>query len=324
MAKKILLVVPFASAFAGPISKALQEMGHTVSLFDYRKGNFTTRFLGTISNHFNIEKTKTLSTFLIQNQLKSLATHWKPDIILIMKGETISPETVYHLRRNATIVNWYPDWMVLWDWVKLHAPAYSYFFTMCQDLAKHVKNINPNTAYIPPAAEPDEKLSRKTKKYPISFVGQYSERREMYLNEIKDLGLHLWGYQGWRTSSLKNLAQAEVSYEQTLEILRQTKITFNILTGSDTFQPKAINNRTFETLGVGTFLLVHRTSLLKYYFTEGQDFATFTTPADLRRKMQYYLKHERERNNIALHGWNTIKQKHLYTHRLQHMLKKLI
>lgn len=325
MSKRILVCSPSHSTFVYPVESALKKLGYEVRVFDYQKGNYLSRLLGFAINRFPFFTSllKNSLQHYIQDLLIQIATIWKPQLVFVIKGEKISGETLQKIRKlKIKLLNWYPDWLVAWDWVRVTSPFYDYFFPMCEDLAKKTKSINKNTRFFLPAAVPDKITSLK-RDISISFVGQRTERREMFFKKIADLGLNIWGYDRWKTSSLHNYFHSRVSANECLDILRKSEITVNILTGDDTFEPKAINIRTFEALGTGTFLLVKDDPLLYKYFQPGKDFVTFKTPNELRSKAKYYLTHERERQKIAEHGWKTVKSKHTYEIRVRAMLKNI-
>lgn len=324
MSKKVLFCIPQYSAFLNPVTNALKDLGYDVKTFDYTKGTVFARTLGFISNlvqseKFNIsERTKKD----IQNKLISICKKWTPDYLLVIKGETITQGTLEVINKLGIItINWYPDWLVLWDWVKDYAVYYQWFFATCEDLFKKVKEFHPQTFYLPYASAPDPQKSTAKKIYNIVFIGQYTKRREKYFQTLIDLGLNIWGYTDWKYSKLQKNIKPYVPPQKTLDIFRQSKIVVNIQTGDDDFYPKAINNRTFEALGVGTFLLVLDYPTLYKHFNVKNSMVTFKSPQDLYDKAKHYLSNTKEREKIALSGWNEVSKHHTYTQRLSKLFK---
>lgn len=323
MNRKVLFCTPFTSSFTLPVHKALIRQGFDTKIFDYQKGNLISRSLGFTLNLLELRSTslhRSINEY-VNKQLIQAISRWKPDIVFVIKGAEITAKTLKQIRKSKIVlINWYPDAMDYWEWIKNYSLYYDYFFNMVYDVELALKKLHPHTTFIPPASDPDEEISTN-RDFPITFVGQYSHRRENYFSEIKDLGLKIWGYKGWQSSTLKNVAAPKVSNKMCLNILRHSKIAVNILSGDDDYEPMVINLRTFEALGTKTFLLVQDHPLLHRYFKPGKDFITFTTPEDLRIKTLYYLQHEKEKENIALHGWNTVKKYHTYDIRLKELFK---
>jgi len=326
MRKRVLFCVPNHSAFIHPITAALISMGYEVKIFDYQKGNTYSRVLSFVTNNVYLLNTRFQPIIFSTKQtaLLNLTRTWKPDLLLTIKGETISRDTLKELKRmRVKTVNWYPDWLIFWDWIKIHAPLYTLFASSCLNTHKKLQQITGNSIYLPYAACADKQLYIGPKKYDVTFVGQYTPRRERLFSAIADLGLSIWGYSRWSSSKLQHLVQPAISVEKTLQVFRESKIVVNALTGGDDFQPHTVNLRTFETLGVGTLLLVYKHPVYKRHFDIGKDFIVFSDEVDLRKKTLYYLHHTAARNKIAKTGWSTVIQKHTYPHRLKLILNKL-
>jgi hypothetical protein len=81
----------------------------------------------------------------------------------------------------------------------------------------------------------------------------------------------------------------------------------------------ALNERTFQVMGSGGFLLCQVHSLLAKTFDLG-NIATFTDAADLRKKIDYYLARPEERQEMAERGRAMILAEHTYAHRVIDLL----
>lgn len=315
---KILFVTTDYSYFTQPITQALHQLGFEIRTFDYHKPNLLTRLIGWGSNHYLFSPTK-LSQ-VINSALLTAVNQFHPHYLLAIKGDTITAETIRRINNlGITTINWYSDWYDSWDWITHNAPAYTFFINMCRATHRKLRRIHPRSFYLPVASYLDPHPGKYPKYYPISFVGRHTPRRERYFKTLIDLGLQIWGYHHWQSSSLKHISHEAVSVQQTRDIIRHSKITVNILNGSDTKEPDQINTRTVETTSIGSFLLVKSTPILKQYFTPSKEVITFTNPTDLRRKAIYYLAHEQERELIAQAGYLRAKREHTFDHRLKQL-----
>lgn len=81
--------------------------------------------------------------------------------------------------------------------------------------------------------------------------------------------------------------------------------------------------RGFDIMGAGGFLLTNYQSDFLNFFVPGEDFDYFESRDDLLDKIDYYLKHDEERQQIAINGFNKISQNHTYKHRAVEMLSYL-
>lgn len=66
-----------------------------------------------------------------------------------------------------------------------------------------------------------------------------------------------------------------------------------------------------------------RTDGLGAYFTPGEDIITFDTPADLVRKVRFYLTHEPQRKALVQKTCQTVITRHSYQIRMREMLERL-
>ena len=69
------------------------------------------------------------------------------------------------------------------------------------------------------------------------------------------------------------------------------------------------------------FLITNYQAELYDLFTPGEDLVVYESLEDLVEKVQYYLGHEEERKQIAMRGYETVKQYHTYDVRLKQMLE---
>jgi len=86
-----------------------------------------------------------------------------------------------------------------------------------------------------------------------------------------------------------------------------------------------INFRTFETLGCKTFLVTNETDRLGDLFDIGKHLVVYNGMKDCSEKINYYLTHETEREQIAEAGYRHTSSNHTYdirTGQLLEILKK--
>ena len=77
--------------------------------------------------------------------------------------------------------------------------------------------------------------------------------------------------------------------------------------------------RCLDRMGAGGFLLSNYQSDFYEHFIPGQDVVLYESVDDLLKKCAYYLRHESERKQIAINGYNKVKEYHTYEVRLQQM-----
>lgn len=81
--------------------------------------------------------------------------------------------------------------------------------------------------------------------------------------------------------------------------------------------------RAFEILGSGGFLLSNYQADFADCYIDGEDFVAYADKEDMLNKIEYYLSHEKERQEIAANGLKRTLENHTYEHRLRDILNVL-
>ena len=115
---------------------------------------------------------------------------------------------------------------------------------------------------------------------------------------------------------VKNMGTVHYLYEMPL-VFRHSKINLNITLRSI---QNGIPLRAMDIMGAGGFLLTNYQNDFNYYFVDGEDFVSFSSPGDMLDKIEYYLTHEEERQVIAKNGWGKVCAEHTYEKRIAEML----
>lgn len=88
--------------------------------------------------------------------------------------------------------------------------------------------------------------------------------------------------------------------EEMYKVLKRGKIVFNA--HIDFSKNEAGNMRMFETLSMGSFLLTEHFQNINSLFEPGKEIETYQNKDDLFEKINFYLDHEAEREQIAASG----------------------
>lgn len=104
------------------------------------------------------------------------------------------------------------------------------------------------------------------------------------------------------------------------KIFHASKINLNM-----TMRPieTGLSLRVWDILGCGGFLLTNYQAEIEDYFTIGRDLEVYDSMAELTDKVNYYLAHEDERVEIAVHGYEKTAAFHTYETRLAQILRIL-
>lgn len=127
-------------------------------------------------------------------------------------------------------------------------------------------------------------------------------------------------YTGSDTSSMPlihNRGFAKTNTEMPI-IFHQSKINLNLTAKSIR---SGLSLRIFDVLGCEGFLITNYQAELPEHFNIGEDLEAYTSLDDLMGKCEYYLSHDKKRQEIAHNGFEKVKKYHTYDIRLTQMLE---
>lgn len=104
------------------------------------------------------------------------------------------------------------------------------------------------------------------------------------------------------------------------KVFYSSKINLNITMRSI---ESGIPMRVFDIMSVGGFVLSNYQEEIPELFEEGKEIVTFRTPEELLDKADYYLKHDRERTEIGINGYQKVKKCYTYERQLQKIISIL-
>ncbi len=247
-------------------------------------------------------------------------------MVFCVKGENITPETIEEIKKMGAITAcFFIDFMDHWPLVSRIAPVYDYFFSQDYVILKklwHELGLK-NAFYMAHSAEPmPDPFTGRKDKYNVSFIGQYSKQypnREKYLLAIKDLGVNIWGTDGWLKTPLKDYFRGSSIGDQRYEIYSHSKIVLDI--NWAILPVDGLSNRSFEVMGCGAmFMTDHVRADIKHAYKEGEEVILFKDENELRDKIVYYLNNDKEREKIARAGYQKVISVHTYDNRIQQLL----
>jgi len=255
----------------------------------------------------------------LQKEMLKAVIKEKPNLILVLKGSLIKPKTISGIKKSlprTLIFNFNPDnpfntWHhgISNSWIKKSIPLYDAYFIWGKFLLGPLKKAGAkNVEYLPFGY--DFKLhhpiqaSEKDKKYygsDVAFIGTWDEERQWWANHLLDYDLKIWG-NGWEKSEKelqKKWQGKAIVCEEFSKICDASKIIVNIVRKQNI---PAHNLRTFEIPACRGFALSTRTLEQQEFFKEAEEADYFSTPEELRQKIDFYLKNGELRRKIAQAG----------------------
>ena len=262
---------------------------------------------------------------IVGKKILKMAKRIKPDLVLL------SGSNFYLLPRDMGKLKKITDCeLALWEhnnffWRGFQSEAikyYNYIFMIDSYMIPVLQGPagNKNVFYLPALADPDEhkilQLSKRDKaRYgaDVSFIGTPTPHRIEYFKPIKNIKFKLWGFRtGWdRVTSLNQFYQDEPVFDlKKTKIYNASKITLSLK--KDNSQINAVNPRVFEILSCGGFPLIEYTKDLDTLFNVGREVIAFKGIEDMIAKINYYLSHPEERNEIIERGRKKVVSEYTY------------
>jgi len=319
--KKALLITSDNAqipSFGYKIKKALEKHNYKVHTFNYRQ--------------FQLHRTNLTNNFL-NNQLLKKALLLKPDFVLVNKGESINKGIIKRIsQRGIKTINWCLDdpfgELNSFNNIK-NRNEYDYFFVFDPYYVRKLKKTGQKNAfYLPCAVDPDihremTLMEKREYRHNVSFVGTYQKNREELLKKIKEYNPSIWGYHWNKTKGL-NIQKEKLHGNKKIkdnnrmcEIFNTSKINLNI---HYPHSRESVNLRTFDVLATKSFLLCDYFEELPNLFEIDKEIVCYKDVKELRKKIEYYLENEDERNKIIEAGYKRVLKEHTFYHRMKAIL----
>jgi spore maturation protein CgeB len=329
---KVLVIGPqFADSFAYSIATNLSAMGHEVMTAN---GIRAIHHRSRIATFFSTYSSRALP-FVEMRQFREtilMARHKRPDLILATFA-TVPPQIVRELKNvsGATVVCWYIDSMANLDRQYLLASPFDAVFVKEPFLVRILREkLGMRAYYLPECCNPlaYERLhltpeDRKRFGCDLVAMGTLHYYRARMLELFEGYDLKVWGRNcpNWLSSSIrKNYMHSYVAESEKAKALLAAKI---VLTTINCTEVEGINGALFQTAGCGAFQIADWKPTLPELFEPESEIVTFRTRDELKEKVDYYLAHSAERDEIANRAYLRARNDHTYQNRLQEMLQIL-
>lgn len=277
----------------------------------------------------------------VKDVLLSIVLKEKPDYLFMFDALFYDLDIPYFLSKITKFspktkkVLFSGDDDLRFDFTRYIALFFDYIFIAHRDfLPSYKKDGFRNISYLAQTKKINVPIN-KNKTYDVSFIGTPKADRKEIIDYLCKNNIHiaLFGYNWDRYPELKGIWGGVLSSEKQLEVINNTKINLDF--SKNQFGVPHLNDR-FFTLGMCKAFSLVQDGPLKELFKEGKEIIFFNSKEDLKNKIEYYLKDEREREKISENAYkkviskfdldrniNIFLSKHLHTSSLeQHYFPK--
>ncbi len=340
MALRVLVILPFYGGSL-PIGRycveALRNLGHSVEVFE--APHFHASYDGLKSLNVTAKRLEQLEgSFLqiISQAILAQVESFEPDLVLCLAQAPMSRNALRRLHKmSIPAVMWFVEDYSVFTYWRAFAPLYDVFAIIQKEpfITQLHEVGQKNVLYLPMAALPSfhqprklTPIEKKTYGADIAFLGAGYPNRRMAFKSLAGKNFKIWGTE-WDGAPLlaKHVQQsgARISAEDSVTIYNATKININLHSSiqSKELVPQGdfVNPRTFELASIGAFQVVDKRSLMSELFNEDM-MGLFSSLDEMHDKINYYLKHEQEREIMAKSARLHVLENHTYEHRMQSLL----
>jgi len=211
------------------------------------------------------------------------------DLVVYSKCDVISQKTFSEINKHTKTCLWFMDPLVSYTPEMQEKTSLVDF--ACFDkknVLEKAKKINDKCFYVCEGFDsltdkPHDELSQK---YDVGFIGNiYGERQDLLASIVQKIKIS------------NNVFGLEHS-----RLVAHTRINLNVCTD------KGASDRVYKILGAKGFLLSDDWIGREDHFQDGKDLVIYKDSQDLNQKINYYLKHEKERNLISSAGHETVQK----------------
>ncbi len=257
----------------------------------------------------------------------------QPDIVLVIKGRRISPETLSEAMRflsDRLLINFNPDspWEPANSSRRLieSIPVFDAHFTWNKQFLPRFENAGAKRAFYLPFAYDAVLHHPLTTNAPdithdAMFVGTYSSNRDQLLATLTSCSIRIVG-NGWQRAEFvpKEWILSNAVYgEEATRMLSTGACSINMLREQNR---NSHNMRTFEIPATRHAMLTTRSEEQSEFFTEGNEMECFATPEELLMKVQMLSADREHAQTIAINGYERVREE-TYTKRARTMISLL-
>lgn len=319
---KIVLIDNGKDGIITYYTRAFRKLGCQVAALDtgdYYKISFFNRILNWA---------RKLPVYWGIGRLNSIITQKvveiKPEIALFIKPIFILPKTIMGIKKEGIVVfSYYPDNILnrasISHCFLKSIPLYDcHFFANSANNKDYLKRGAKKAVFLPFAADPhifypaqvcpDEKQRLGAD---IVFVGTYEKERAQALEKLCSLGYDIKVYGcNWQKAShcgclikKHSIMRRPVFGQEMSEVFNSSRI---ILAFLRKLNQDSQTMRTYEIPACAGFMLHERTPEALALFEEGKEAEFFGSFQELKDKIDFYLKNEALRRQIAQAGYRKI------------------
>jgi hypothetical protein len=253
----------------------------------------------------------------------------KPDVLLLHDPSILTPELRKFVKQKKIFLI---GQQAAYVPTKEVCNLFDLILTSSPHFVDRIKRMGTNAEYFRIAFEETilPRLVKAPNQYGAVFVGGFSKHHMDIIDTFEfaaeKVKIDFWGYGAKKKlpseSPILRTYHSEATFGIDMyNVLYNSKIAINRhIRSSENF---ANNMRLYETTGVGTMLLTDRKTNLGELFKVGKEIEDYGSKEELVEKINYYLKYDKKRKDIATAGQKRTLRDHTYKKRMTELIRIL-
>lgn len=335
---RVLIIAPAFFHFGFGVTHAFSQAGYQVCVctYDTPVDPYDLRRKIAFKLARNKEDYRRRNRLERQRQFTDCFDDFHPDIVFVMNGEILLPETLDYFRSKARVALWCFDSVKHIPAIEGHIDHVDRFYCYDRGDIEHYAAQGKTAYFLPQAAYmgPDfyRPLEGVRKDIDILFVGDlyHSKRRQQYIRgvieafpdkKIKVVGI----YKPWYKNPLKALLRerrdiytnCNVAPEQVNRLYNRARVVLNI---HNEQQSDGANPKVFEICAAGAYQLCDANPYIRSLFPDGS-VGLYDSQEQLHSLIRQALEGDMSEKAAAAHS--IVAQRHTFGNRVESVLKDL-
>ncbi len=332
--KKVLIVGPNFYGYNDSVARAFNKLGFATKVLYFLDADVE-GFKEKVLLHLTADKEKLFLKKRIKynTYFKKEYDDYQPDILFLIKGAILTPETVAEARKKSLVILWMMDSIYLnpTSYILRNVVDHIFLFEQTEIPKLAAEGI---TAHFLPLAL-DESVYfpiEGTKDIDLLFVGALYPNRVKLLNKIierfPEKNIKIYGnlFSPWR-KPLKFLFRKNkhiyinknVQPSELNKLYSRSKVCLNIHHSQSV---DGVNQRFFEILGAGALQVCDYKTFIGDNFSEG-DLGWYKNEEELMEKLKECFVNAEPLKEKALNGFAKTLQLHTFKERVRFILNSI-
>ena len=331
----VLIIGPNFHYFMQSIERAFKTLGWDTNILTYDTPIHPFNAWNTVRYKIAADKEalREISKENWKNEVETKYESLKPDLVFIVNGENLLPESVKKFAKHSTVSLWLFDSAIRHPWLQALVPHTNYVFCYEQDDIQVLKSkYHVDAHFLPQAADTYlyHPIQEMSKNLDIVFAGdiwQSDKRKRLLQVIVKEFGtdrkIRIWGvykpiYKGvwsWLTRERRDIYTNHYATAETLNrAYNSARMVLNI---HNEQQTNGANPKVFEICGSGAYQLCDYNPYIESLFPNGE-VGLYRNAEEMIAMVKDGIENDKSAQAAAAH--QIIINHHTFTHRVQEML----